>query len=80
MCLAYINIEMISGFYYVVDIFGKETEILRQSFALLAIVPIWLYRGKQGAYSRGIKELYYWFYPAHLAVLWAAREILLFFA
>ena len=80
LCLGYINTEIISGFYYVIDIFGKETEVLRQSFAVFALVPIWLYKGKQGIYGRGIKELYYWFYPVHLALLWAAKEILLFFA
>ena len=53
-----------------------EIEVLRQSFAMFALVPIWLYKGKQGLYNKGIKALYYWFYPAHLFVLWMIREII----
>lgn len=75
-CLWYINTEILSGFYYVVQIFGREVEIVRQGFAIFALLPIWLYRGKQGLYNKGIKALYYWFYPAHLIILWLIREII----
>ncbi len=76
LCIWYINTEILSGFYYEWDIFGTKIEVLRQSFAILALIPIWLYKGKQGLYNKGIKALYYWFYPAHLLVLWAIREII----
>ena len=76
VCLWYINTQILSGFYYEFEIFGTEIEILRQSFAIFAIVPIWLYKGKQGIYGKGIKALYYWFYPAHLFALWLIREII----
>ena len=76
LCLWYINTEILSGFYYEWNIFGMEIEVLRQSFAMFALVPIWLYKGKQGFYNKGIKALYYWFYPAHLFVLWMIREII----
>ncbi len=80
VCLAYINIEILSGFEYVFTVFGQELHILRQSFALFALLPIWLYKGKQGLYNKTIKNIYYWFYPVHLFVLWVAREIITFFA
>ena len=76
LCLWYINVEILSGFEYVFEIFGTEVHIVRQSFALLALVPIWLYKGKQGPYNKGIKALYYWFYPVHLLVLWILRQII----
>ena len=76
LCLWYINTEILSGFYYEWNIFGMEIEVLRQSFAMFALVPIWLYKGKQGFYNKGIKALYYLFYPAHLFVLWMIREII----
>ncbi len=79
-CLWYINTEIISGFFYVWEIFGKETEVLRQSFAMLALIPIWLYKGEQGLYNKAIRNIYYWFYPAHMLLLFAAREIIGFFA
>lgn len=78
--LWYINTEILSGYFYVVDIFGRETEILRQSFAVLSLIPIFLYDGKQGPYNKNIRALYYWFYPVHMIILYAAKEIILFFA
>lgn len=75
-CLWYINTEMLMGYYYVWNIFGTTVEIFRQSFALLAIIPIWLYKGKQGPYNKQIKGLYYWFYPGHLLVLWLLKQII----
>lgn len=69
LCLFYINVEVLSGFYYEVSLFGHTFSIIRQSFALLALIPIWLYRGKQGPYNKAIKYLYYGFYPVHLLVL-----------
>ena len=74
-CLWYINTQILSGYFYVIDIFGMEIEILRQSFALFALIPIWLYKGKQGFYNKNIKNLYYWFYPAHMLLLCIIREI-----
>lgn len=76
LCLIYINAEILSGYEYVFEFFGREWHILRQSFAILAIIPIWLYRGKQGYYNRAVKELYYRFYPAHLIILWLIRQII----
>ena len=76
ICLWYINTEIISGFYYEWEIFGTKIEVLRQSFSLLAIIPIWLYKGNHGLYNKGIRALYYWFYPAHLFALWLIKQII----
>jgi len=65
--------KVLSGFYYEVEVFGHTMNIVRQGFALLALIPIWLYRGKQGPYNKVIKNVYYWFYPAHLLVLAVVR-------
>lgn len=70
LCLWYINFEMLGGLNYVAELFGTEIFIPRQGFAIFALIPIWLYKGKQGPYNKGIKALYYWFYPVHLLVLW----------
>ena len=45
--LAYINIEILSGYVYEVTLFGNTYYLVRQGLALLALIPIWLYRGKQ---------------------------------
>ena len=69
VCLWYINFEMLGGFSYEVDILGRTYFIARQGFALLALIPIWLYRGKQGYHSKALQYSYYGFYPLHLLIL-----------
>ena len=76
LCMWYINTQILSGFYYEWEIFGTKIEVVRQGFAMLALIPIWLYKGKQGFYNKWIRALYYWFYPLHLFVLWLIREII----
>ncbi len=44
-----------------------------QTFAVLALIPIYLYNGRQG---KKIKWLFYGFYPIHLLVLFLIRMII----
>jgi len=37
--------------------------------ALLALVPIWLYRGRQGYHSKPFQYACYAFYPMHMLLL-----------
>lgn len=67
--LYYINIEELSGFAYEITLFGEKHFFVRQGFALLALIPIWLYRGKEGYKSKVLQYIYYGFYPMHLLVL-----------
>lgn len=69
LCLWYINSELLGGFGYEIQMFGREFFFQRQSFALLALIPIWLYRGKQGYHSKALQYAYYAFYPLHLLLL-----------
>lgn len=69
LCLWYINVEMLGGFGYEVQLFGQTRFLMRQGFALLALIPIWLYRGKQGYHSKWLQYAYYGFYPVHLLIL-----------
>ena len=41
-----------------------------QGFAVLALVPIWLYNGKKGFGGKGFQWASYLFYPVHLLVLY----------
>ena len=41
-----------------------------QGFAVLALVPIWLYSGKKGFGGKGFQWAAYLFYPVHLLVLY----------
>ena len=69
LCLWYINVELLGGFGYEIPLFGQMFFFQRQSFALLALIPIWLYRGKQGYHSKALQFVYYAFYPLHLLLL-----------
>ena len=60
---------MLGGFSYEIAL-GADTYFLsRQGFALLALIPIWLYRGKQGYHSKALQYACYAFYPVHLLIL-----------
>ena len=52
-----------------VVVLGREIELCEQGLALLALVPIWLYRGRQGHHSKAFQYACYAFYPAHMLVL-----------
>lgn len=76
LLLYYINVEELSGFAYEVNLFGETHFIVRQGFALLALIPIWLYRGKEGYKSKTLQYIYYGFYPVHLLVLALIRMVM----
>lgn len=40
-----------------------------QSFAVLALIPIWLYNGEKGPGGKGFRLLSYAFYPVHMLIL-----------
>ncbi|MCQ2553301.1 MAG: conjugal transfer protein TraX [Clostridia bacterium] len=69
VCLYYINVEILGGFYYNVTLFGFKFELIQQALALLALIPIWLYRGKQGYHATWFKYFNYAFYPVHCLIL-----------
>ena len=69
LCLAYINIELLGGYTYEWKLFGNTVFFPQQGFALLALIPIWLYHGKQGYHSKILQYSYYGFYPLHLLIL-----------
>lgn len=47
-----------------------------QSLAVLALAPLWLYRGRQGPHGRAVRLVCYAFYPVHLLALAAAQAFL----
>ena len=67
--LVYINCFILKGLCFTVTIGSFSWDIPYQGFAILSLIPIWLYKGRQGPYNRVIKEIYYWFYPVHAFIL-----------
>ena len=47
-----------------------------QGFAVLALVPIWLYNGRPGSGGRRLQTAFYAFYPVHMLVLYLLFSLL----
>lgn len=69
IALYWINVKMLGGFMYPIRLFGMEFELCQQGLALLALIPIWLYRGRQGYHSKVFQYICYAFYPVHMLIL-----------
>ena len=69
LALYWINVRMLGGQVYPMTIFGMDVELSQQGLALLALVPIWLYRGRQGHHSKTFQYACYAFYPVHMLIL-----------
>ena len=67
--LYWLNVELLGGLMYPVQLFGMEFELCQQGLALLALIPIWLYHGRQGYHSEPFQYLCYAFYPVHMLLL-----------
>ena len=76
ICLWYINVEMLGGLGYELQLWGHNFFLPQQGFALLALLPIWLYRGKQGFHNKFLQYTYYAFYPVHLLILGILKILL----
>ncbi len=74
--LLYINVEVLGGYGYSIEIMGNEIFLPLQAFALLALIPIWLYNGRKGHSSKAFKYACYAFYPVHMLVLFALMLLL----
>lgn len=64
-----INVILMGGMDFPVTLLGQEFLISQQGLALLALIPIWLYNGKQGPHSKAVQYSCYAFYPVHMLVL-----------
>ena len=77
ICLYILNVKLLGGYYYDVQMFGFEIEVVQQGFALLALIPIWLYQGRQGIHNKFFQYFCYGFYPVHMLLLFVVREWML---
>lgn len=69
LALYWVNVEMLGGLMYPIRLFGMEFELCQQGLALLALLPIWLYRGRHGYHSKPFQYFCYAFYPIHMLVI-----------
>lgn len=71
----YINFEMLKGLVFPVSLFGISMELPQQGLAIGSLAIIWLYRGRKGYSAKWFQQLCYWFYPAHMLLLWLIRYL-----
>jgi len=64
----------VGGLTYEFALFGNVVSFSQQYFAVFALIPIWLYNGKQGYHSKWFQYLCYAFYPVHMLILWMAMR------
>ena len=69
LTLYWLNVQALGGQLYLISAFGAELELCQQGLALLALVPIWLYHGRQGYHGKVFQYVCYSFYPVHMIVL-----------
>lgn len=75
LALSWLNFTL-GGLTYTFQILGREINFPQQVFAMLSLIPIWLYRGRQGLHNKGFQYACYWFYPVHCLVLFCVRNFL----
>lgn len=73
VCLVLLNMVFFKGEYVSLEILGHAVELQTQGFALLALIPIWLYGGEKGRSGRALQYGSYVFYPLHMLVLYLVK-------
>lgn len=68
-----INIVFFEGQVIPVTFSGLSFEFPTQGFAVLSLVPIWLYGGKRFGKNRAVQYGFYAFYPVHMLILYLIR-------
>ena len=69
ICLYILNVKLLGGYCYVFHIFGHDIEFVQQGLAMMALIPIWLYQGRQGFHNKIFQYACYAFYPLHIIIL-----------
>lgn len=74
--LYWVNAVLMGGLVYEFEALGRLWVVHQQAFAVLALIPIWFYRGRKGHSSKVFQYFCYAFYPAHMLVLALLRELI----
>lgn len=75
--LALLNIVFFQGYCVSVSVLGHTVDFQTQGFALLALLPIWLYRGERGRGGRVLQYGSYLFYPLHMLALHLIQDVII---
>lgn len=75
--LILLNIVFFKGQTIPVSVLGCRFDFPTQGFAVLSLLPIWLYNGQKGRSSRLLQYGAYAFYPVHLLILYLIQTYIL---
>lgn len=75
--LYWINFTLMGGLVYEYMFLGRLRTFPLQGFALLALIPIWLCRGRKGYDKPWFRIFCYLFYPLHMLALVVLRNFLI---
>lgn len=76
LMMIYVNMILIQGYSYPIDIAGYTYYFPQQGFAVLSLIFIWLYNGKLGYHAKWFKIFCYAFYPLHMLILYILTIVL----
>jgi len=68
--------DAMAGLQLQLELFGRTMEFGQQMLAVLALIPIWMYNGKQGYHSKAVQYACYAFYPVHILLLYLLAVLL----
>lgn len=77
VCLWFINLKMLGGYYYVLPFLGYDFEFIQQAAAIFSLLLVWLYYERQGFHGKIFRGFCYIFYPLHMLILFIIRIKLL---
>lgn len=70
--LVLLNIVLFKG--QTIPLLGRDFPT--QDFAVLSLLPIWLYNGRRGGGGKALQYAFYAFYPVHMLVLYLLFSLL----
>ena len=70
-----IFVVMFPGNTFAVKVLGNVYFLPVQIFAVLSLIPIWLYNGKKGLRSKALQYGFYVIYPLHLLVIYFVKAL-----
>jgi len=73
----FVFVGLMRGYYYDITVFGRQIEFQQEAFCLLAFIPIWLYKGRQGYHKKWFQYFCYAFYPGHIFLLWLIYKLIM---
>ena len=71
-----LHVWLVNGQIFEFTVSGHQVSFPLQGFALLALIPVFLYNGQRGRYGKMMQKITYLFYPVHMMLLYFVQQLL----